>query len=90
MKVERGTLDDWQKLNVFHYRSHNTSARRGIFAIRRHGELCGIIVYCYPFPQCAGRSLVLPKMGLKELNQRLAVISRIVIHPKYRTIKAPS
>jgi ABC-type ATPase with predicted acetyltransferase domain len=86
MKIEGGTLDDWRKLSVFHYRSHNTSARRDIFSIRRHGELCGVIVYCYPFPQCAGRKNVLPKMDLKQLNQKLSVISRIVVHPKYRTI----
>lgn len=86
MKVEDGTLEDWRKLAVFHYRSHNISARRGIFCIRRHGELCAVIVYCYPFPQCAGRGSVLPKMDLKELNQQLSVISRIVVHPKYRTI----
>ena len=73
-------------MSVFHYRSHNTSARRGVFSIRRRGELCGVIVYCYPFPACSGRSLVLPKMDLKELNQKLALISRIVVHPKYRTI----
>ncbi|MCW4024950.1 MAG: ABC transporter ATP-binding protein [Candidatus Bathyarchaeota archaeon] len=86
MKVERGALEDWQKLSNFHYRSHNTSARRAIFCIRRKDELCAVIVYCYPFPQCAGRSLVLPKMDLKELNQKLSIISRIVVHPKYRTI----
>jgi len=27
-----------------------------------------------------------PKMGMKELNGRLSNISRIVVHPKYRTI----
>jgi ABC-type lipoprotein export system ATPase subunit/GNAT superfamily N-acetyltransferase len=86
MSVEGGTLDDWRKLSVFHYRSHHTGARRDIFAARRRGQLCGVIVYCYPFPQCAGRSQVLPKMSLKELNQNLSVISRIVVHPKYRSI----
>lgn len=86
MTVERGTPEDWRKLCVFHYRSHNVSAIRGIFSIRRHGELCGVIVYCYPFPACSGRRLVLPKMDLKETNQKLAVISRIVVHPKYRSI----
>ncbi|MCW4018011.1 MAG: hypothetical protein NWF00_04945 [Candidatus Bathyarchaeota archaeon] len=86
MKVQGGTLDDWRKLSVFHYRSHNTAARRDVFSVRRRSELCGVIVYCYPFPQCAGRSKVLPKMSLKELNQRLSVISRIVVHPKYRSI----
>jgi ABC-type lipoprotein export system ATPase subunit len=86
MTVEKGTLDDWRKLCVFHYRSHTTSACRGIFAVRRRGELCGVIVYCYSFPQCAGRNMVLPKMDVKELNQKLSIISRIVVHPKYRTI----
>jgi ABC-type ATPase with predicted acetyltransferase domain len=86
MKVENGTIEDWHKLAVFHYRSHNISARRAIYRIQRHDELCAVIVYCYPFPQCAGRNTVLPKMNLKELNQKLSVISRIVVHPKYRTI----
>lgn len=86
MRVEEGTIEDWRKLSAFHYRSHNVSARRGIFCIRRHDELCAVIVYCYPFPQCTGRNQVLPKMTLKELNQNLSIISRIVVHPKYRTI----
>jgi hypothetical protein len=86
MTIEKGTLEDWRKLSVFHYRSHNISAIRGIFSIRRHSELCGVIAYCYPFPACAGRNLVLPKMELKEINQKLALLSRIVIHPKYRSI----
>jgi GNAT superfamily N-acetyltransferase len=86
MTVEGGLLDDWRKLSVFHYRSHNVSARRDVFVIRRRGELCGVIVYCFPFPQCAGRREVLPKMSLIELNKQLSVISRIVVHPKYRSI----
>lgn len=86
MTIERGSPEDWRKLCVFHYRSHNVSAIRGIFSIRRRGELCGVIVYCYPFPACSGRRLVLPKMNLKEVNQNLAMISRIVVHPKYRSI----
>jgi ABC-type ATPase with predicted acetyltransferase domain len=86
MAVEPGTLEDWRKLSAFHYRSHNTTARRAVFSIRRKDELCAVIVYCYPFPQCAGRNKVLPKMPLAELNQKLCSISRIVVHPKYRTI----
>jgi ABC-type lipoprotein export system ATPase subunit len=86
MTIEKGTLQDWQKLAVFHYRSHNISAIRAIFTIKRKEELCGVIAYCYPFPACAGRNLVLPKMDLKEINQKLSLLSRIVIHPKYRSI----
>jgi len=28
----------------------------------------------------------LPKMSMKELNEKLSVISRVVVYPKYRTI----
>ncbi|MGD0072122.1 MAG: ABC transporter ATP-binding protein [Candidatus Bathyarchaeia archaeon] len=86
MMVEGGTLDDWRKLSVFHYRSHNVSAPRGIFSVRRNAELCGVIVYCYPPPNCAGRRLVLPRMSIQDLNKQLSIISRVVVHPKYRTI----
>ena len=79
MKVEGGTLDDWRKLSVFHYRSHSCGARRDIFCVRRRGELCGIIVYCYPPPNCAGRRQVMPKMSLKDLNKQLSIISRVVV-----------
>jgi len=28
----------------------------------------------------------MPKMTMKELNEKLSIISRVVVHPKYRTI----
>jgi len=45
-----------------------------------------VIFYCYPPPGCSGRRLVLPKLSLKGLNLGLSAISRIVVHPKYRSI----
>ena len=30
--------------------------------------------------------MILPKMTMKELNAKLSIISRVVVHPKYRTI----
>jgi len=86
MVVEAGYLSDWRRLSAFHYRSHNVGATREIYRLRRGVELCGVIVYCYPPPACSGRRLVLPKMSLKGLNVGLSTISRIVIHPKYRSI----
>jgi ABC-type ATPase with predicted acetyltransferase domain len=47
---------------------------------------CGVVVYCYPPAACFGRRMVLPKMSMTELNQKLSIISRVVVHPKYRTI----
>jgi len=86
MHIEQGTTEDWRKLADFHYRSHKIAAPRKIFSLKRGDELCGVIVYCYPPPTAFGRGLVLPKMSMKELNEKLSIISRVVVHPKYRTI----
>jgi ABC-type lipoprotein export system ATPase subunit len=86
MKVVEGSTEDWRKLAGFHYRSHKIVGPRKIFCLKRKDELCGVIVYCYPPPTCFGRRLVLPKMSMKELNDKLSIISRVVVHPKYRTI----
>jgi ABC-type ATPase with predicted acetyltransferase domain len=86
MRVEVGTREDWLKLAVFHYRGHNTSVARRFFRLMRGNELCGVIVYCYPSPSCFGRRLVLPKMTMTEVNAQISLISRLVVHPKYRTV----
>jgi GNAT superfamily N-acetyltransferase len=86
MKAVEGSTADWRQLAGFHYRSHKIAAPRKIFCLKRGVELCGVIVYCYPPTTAFGRSLVLPKMSMKELNEKLSVISRVVVHPKPRTV----
>ncbi len=86
MRIEEGTREDWQKLSGFHYRGHKVAVPRRIFRLKRDDELCGVIVYSYPPPACYGRRLVLPRMPIQELNKKLSIINRVVIHPKYRTI----
>ncbi len=86
MRVEQGSIEDWRKLAAFHYRSHRIPAPRRIFCLKRGDELCGVIVYSYPPPTCFGRSMMLPKMSMKDLNEKLSNISRVVVHPKFRTM----
>lgn len=86
MSIEVGSTADWEGLAQFHYRGHRISAPRKIFRMTRKGELCGVIVYSYSPPACYGRRLVLPRMSMKELNDKLCTINRVVVHPKYRTI----
>ncbi len=86
MRVEQGTIDDWHKLSSFHYRGHKVAAPRKIFRLVRGKELCGVIVYTYPPPNCFGRGMVLPRMTISEMNQKLSIINRVVIHPKYRAV----
>jgi GNAT superfamily N-acetyltransferase len=86
MRIVEGTTADWRKLASFHYRSHKIAAPRRIFCLKRGDELGGVIVYCYPPSTSFGRRLVLPHMPMRELNAKLSSISRVVVHPKYRTI----
>jgi len=86
MQIVEGSMADWRELACFHYRSHRLPAPRKIFCLKRGEELCGVIVYCYPSPACFGRRQVLPKLQMRELNKRLSTISRVVIHPKYRSL----
>jgi ABC-type transport system involved in cytochrome c biogenesis ATPase subunit/GNAT superfamily N-acetyltransferase len=87
MHVEEGSIKDWHALAGFHYRSHRVPAPRKIFCLKRGwNELCGVIVYSYPASTSFGRRLVMPKMSMKEMNQKLNSISRVVVHPKYRTV----
>ena len=85
MCVEEGTFGDYKKLSLFHYRSSRCPPPRKIFVLRRGGELCGVVVYSFPSPFAFGRSRVW-KGGFHELQRELSVISRVVVHPKYRTI----
>jgi ABC-type ATPase with predicted acetyltransferase domain len=84
--IEEGTKSDYELLAGFHYRSHNVGIVRKIFRAVRGDEVAGVIVYCYPGMTVAGRLKVLPKMSVQELNQKLSVIMRVVVHPKYRTV----
>jgi GNAT superfamily N-acetyltransferase len=86
MRIEEGNKQDWEKLSSFHYRGHKVAVPRKIYRLVRKDELCGVIVYSYPPPACYGRRLVLPRMPIQELNKKLSIINRVVIHPKYRTI----
>jgi len=87
MRVEEGSMKDWNALASFHYRSHRVPAPRKIFVLKRGArELCGVIVYSYPASTVFGRRRMLPKMDMKEINLKLSNISRVVVHPKYRTV----
>jgi energy-coupling factor transporter ATP-binding protein EcfA2 len=86
MQIVEGSRQDYYQLAGFHYRSHKVAGVRKIFCLKRGEELCGLVVYSYPPAACFGRRMVLPRMSMRELNQNLSIISRVVVHPKYRTI----
>jgi ABC-type ATPase with predicted acetyltransferase domain len=85
IRIEQGTTADYKQLSQFHYRNARCPPARSVFTLKREGEICGAIVYAYPSPTCFGRSRVW-KGTLRELQREVSVISRVVLHPKYRGI----
>jgi GNAT superfamily N-acetyltransferase len=85
MCVVGGVFGDYKRLSVFHYRSSRCPPPRRIFTLKRGDEVCGVIVYSYPPPLAFGRSRVW-KGSFHGLQREVSTISRVVVHPKYRTI----
>ena len=88
MIVEEGSFENWKKVSGFHYRSHRVAFLQKIFVLKRRDRVCGAVVYVYPMSAAPCRSRVLKLETIKDLNQKLTRIARVVVHPKYRTIGA--
>jgi hypothetical protein len=88
MTVEEGTYEDWKQIANFHYRSHRVAFLQKIFVLKRKNTVCGALVYVCPMSAAPCRNRVLQIKNMKDLNEKLARIARVVVHPKYRTIGA--
>ena len=88
LRIEEGSLEDYKRLAEFHYRSSGHPPPLKVFVLkRRDDEPIGVILYSWPPANVFGRKQALGKiLTLRELNQKLAIISRVVLHPKYRSI----
>ncbi|MCW3990275.1 MAG: GNAT family N-acetyltransferase [Candidatus Bathyarchaeota archaeon] len=87
ISIREGSREDYRRLSHLHYRDSGLPVPREIYAMDRSGELVGVIVYSYPPVRAAGRRNAVgyaPKID--ELNRDWAIISRVIVHPKYRTI----
>jgi len=88
LKVEEGSYEEWKKVAGFHYRSHHVAFLHKIFILKRDEQVCGAVVYVHPMSTAPCRNRVFQPESMKELNEKLTRISRVVVHPKYRTISA--
>ena len=59
-----------------------------IFLLKRKDRVCGAIVYVHPMSAAPCRERVLKIETMKELNEKVTRIARVVVHPKDRTIGA--
>jgi len=87
MHIAEGTREDYKKLAAFHYRSSRLPAPFKTFALKHREETVGVIVYSFSPAICFGRKQALGRTPtMQELIHEFAWISRVVLHPKYRTI----
>ena len=85
--IREASKKDYDRLGHLHYRDSRVPVPLKFFAMERSEELVGVIAYCYPSIVAGGRRQAagyLPRV--EELNRDWAVISRVIVHPKYRTI----
>lgn len=89
LRIEEATMEDYRQLAEFHYRNPETHAPPlKIFAMKREdGMPVGLILYSWPPIAARGRRQAFGKsLSINELNMKLATISRVILHPKYRSI----
>jgi ABC-type lipoprotein export system ATPase subunit/GNAT superfamily N-acetyltransferase len=85
--IRSGSREDYERLGHLHYRDHRVPIPHRFFAMEKAGELVGVIAYSYSPVNAAGRKEAVgyrPK--ILELNRDWAIISRVIVHPMYRTI----
>jgi GNAT superfamily N-acetyltransferase len=80
-------------LEKFHYRGSNPGIVRKCFKATIHGELAAGIVHVYPHFALKGRNIAMIEYSgkstsekIKQINGDISRISRVVVHPKFRSI----
>jgi ABC-type ATPase with predicted acetyltransferase domain len=100
VRIEKGSLEDYENLKRFHYRSKNekesSSLRIKDCYKLLYGEgLIGVIVFSHSYLNLKPRNMVFGDRYVytpgdlrkaRLVNQEIARISRVVIHPKFRGI----
>lgn len=100
ISVEKGSIEDYNKLSRFHYRTKDESEASGLrvkdcFKLLFNGVLIGVIVYSNSYLNLKPRNMVFGDRYVftpgdlhkaRLINEEIARISRVVIHPKFRGI----
>jgi ABC-type transport system involved in cytochrome c biogenesis ATPase subunit/N-acetylglutamate synthase-like GNAT family acetyltransferase len=100
VSVEEGSIEDYHMLSRFHYRTKDEDGSvvpgvRDCFKLMFHGGLIGVIVYSGSYLNLKPRNMVFGERYVytsgdlakaKLINEEIARISRVVIHPKFRGI----
>jgi ABC-type transport system involved in cytochrome c biogenesis ATPase subunit/GNAT superfamily N-acetyltransferase len=100
VRIEKGSIEDYGRLARFHYRSgsenESTSLKvRDCYRLLYDDDLIGVIVYSYAHLNLKPRNMVFGERYVytpgdlnkaRLVNEEIARISRVVVHPKFRGI----
>jgi len=100
VRIEKGSIEDYEKLKRFHYRSKNDKELASLrvkdcYKLLYGDSLIGVIVYSHSYLNLKPRNMVFGDRYVftpgdlhkaKLINEEIARISRVVVHPKFRGI----
>jgi ABC-type transport system involved in cytochrome c biogenesis ATPase subunit/N-acetylglutamate synthase-like GNAT family acetyltransferase len=100
VRIEKGSIEDYEKLKRFHYRSKNEKELASLrmkdcYKLLYGNSLIGVIVYSHSYLNLKPRNMVFGERYVftpgdlhkaRLINDEIARISRVVIHPKFRGI----
>ena len=100
VSIQKGTIEDYSKLSRFHYRTkgkdESASLRiKDCYRLLFNDMLIGVIVYSRSYLNLKARNMVFGERYLytpgdmqkvRLINEEIARISRVVVHPKFRGI----
>lgn len=87
LEIKPATMQEYRQLEFFHYRAGRPFGVRRVFAAWLRRRLTAAIVYSLAPRLCAARSRFLGYApSAEEVNRDFLIISRVVVHPKYRSI----
>ena len=98
--IEEGSFEDYEKLKCFHYRSTNEKENmqlrmRNCYKLVFGTNVIGIIVYSNSYLNLKPRNMIFAERykftpgdlhKAKLINDEVARINRVIIHPKFRGI----
>ena len=100
VKIEKGIIEDYTKLSRFHYKTKGKDESAGLrlkdcYRLLFNDKLIGVIVYSRSYLNLKARNMVFGERYVytpgdlhkaRLINEEIARISRVVVHPKFRGI----
>jgi len=100
VRIDKGSIEDYERLKRFHYRSKNEKELASLrmkdcYKLLYGNNLIGVIVYSHSYLNLKPRNMVFGNRYVftpgdlhkaRLINEELARISRVIIHPKFRGI----